>query len=426
MRLILFFICLFLSFSLFGSTTPVDVIFSGRAGTALNSLTIYSDSSFTKPTFSNFSAGTLLDILDETDLEHEDDAQNQTFKWYKVKSTTGKEGWVFGDGLAVIIPEARLDKAFLSSYKKRMKFNNGFEQSVVWMAAIEGHDNFHANALLNPLYFEGYIVITNHRGKSVHIHYGGESTQGVSLVKELQFQELTGDTAPELIMLRMQEGLRSKTPLHTFELYSFQSGTIRKVFEERLDFPDQEESISKCTNKFLELDRNTIRVEYLQSKSCDQYTLPLRTGIGGTSSEQCLELVTYTYHWNISQKKYQILYDANHSAPQAKSKKPGVFLQQSPAQEAARIRSIHPDEYLDVIRQQDSWVTERGKQFKVSYFYVRLRDGIYGYVPAQLTRFTNAVIESQWRQLHQLNDHQEISYFHIRNTKADSSAFHQK
>lgn len=427
MKSSVFTLCLIIGLSWQGMASPTDVIFNGRAATALSSLTIYTDSTFTKPSFAGFSTGTLLEIIGETELEHEDDAQNQTFKWYQVKSSDGKTGWVFGDGLAVVIPKDNLDKALLSFYKKKMKFGTGFENAVVWMAAIEGHDNFHANALLNPIYSENYIVVTNHRGKSVHIHYGGESTQGVSGVEEMQWQELTGDEIPEMVLLRNNEALGNTTMVRSLELYSFQAGTIKKVFEERLNISSELHKKTPSPYKFLELDKGTIRVEYLEAKSCAEYGLSLLTGIAGASPDPCLEYVTYTYHWNSRSRKYQMLYDENRSAPQVQIKTPGVFLQESPDASARRLRAIRPNESIDVIRQQDKWVTERGRQIKETYFYVRLGDGLYGYIPIRYARFAHTAIAHQLDQFYQnpttTFDPKTISCFSIRHTQVDSSAY---
>jgi len=362
-----------------------DVIFNGRAGTALNALTIYSDSTFTQPTRYSFTAGQLLDIIGETELEHEDDAQNQTFKWYKVRMEGGREGWVFGDGLAVVIPEDQLSQSTEAYHKRKMKFGIGFESAVVWMAAIEGHDNFHANMLLNPIYQEAYIVITNHRGKSVHIHYGGESTQGLSGVEEMQFQELTGDLIPELVLLRKNEVLGQKKEQKSLELYSFQAGTIKKVFEERLN---------------------------LETEGKEQFP--------------SLHFVTYTYHWNSQSKQYQLLYQENRSAPQVQVKITGVVLQEAPSETAPRIRSIRPDESLAVIRQHDDWKsTGNGYQSKESYFYVRVKEGRYGYIPVRYCHFVHTALAQQLDDFYQQPSAptKTVSCFSIRGTHADSSAY---
>ena len=422
--------CLLLGLSQFGLTESFDLVFKDRAGTALSALTVYSDSMFTKPTRHSFSSGQLLEIIGETELEHEDDAQKQTFKWYQVRATDGLEGWVFGDGLAVILPEAHLDPAVRAFHKKKMEFGTGFEQAILWMAAIEGHDNFHRGGLLNPVYSETYLVITNRRGRSIPIYFGGENTQGIIRLQEMQFQELTGDAAPELILLRQYRTDQDQKEVRNLELYSFQAGTMQKVFDERLNLPVREGLQNPCPYKFVELDEGIIRVEYVELKNCDQYALSLKTGIHGASADRCLEYITYSYHWDHRKKNYQLLYEESRSAPQVRVNVPGVFLQENPDASARRIRSIRPQERIDVIRQQEVWLTERGKQRREAYFYVRLPEGAYGYIPVRFTNFTEM---AHARQLDHYYQHpstsakaQDLSFFSVRGVRSDSSAFHQR
>ncbi len=410
------------------ATAPFDLIANGHAATALQALTLYTDSTFSQPGDYGLRAGQLVEVIGETELEHEDDAQNQTFKWFRVRTTNGREGWVFGDGLAVIVPEDRLEPAVKAHHKQKMHFNTGFETAFVWMASVEGHDNFHSGGLMNPVYFEGYIVITNQRGKSVHIYYTGESTQGQSDLQQMQFQELTGDSAPELILLNAYQPLGKQESYRQLELYSFQAGTINKVFEERLNLPLAQNSTSPCPFKFVELDDGTLRVEYVEVKNCTDYSLPLQTGLAGTSSApQCLEYVTYTYYWDNIQKNYQLLYDESRSAPQVRLSQAGVVLQEAPNASARRLRAIGPKETVDVIREQVEWVEERGTQRRESYLYVRLAEGLYGYIPTRFTQFVQTAhaqqLDEYFRHPEQALNKEALSFFGIRGIPQDSSAF---
>ena len=104
-----------------------DLIFNTRVATVLNTVTLYPDSNYFEQSNTYFSEGELLEILEESVLEHEDDAQNQKFKWYKVRSISGTEGWIYGDGLAVMLPDTHVEPALRNYHKKRYGFNNGFE-----------------------------------------------------------------------------------------------------------------------------------------------------------------------------------------------------------------------------------------------------------------------------------------------------------
>ena len=63
---------------------------------------LYPDSTFFAHSNIFYEEGTLFEVLKETRFEHEDEAQNQKFKWYQVKAPDDKIGWVYGDGLAVV------------------------------------------------------------------------------------------------------------------------------------------------------------------------------------------------------------------------------------------------------------------------------------------------------------------------------------
>jgi hypothetical protein len=110
-----------------------ELIFESKAATALNTVTLFSDTSLTKHSNIVYQQGALFEVLAESYLEHEDASQNQKFKWYQVKTTDGKTGWVFGDAVAVIMSEQDIDPAISSFHKKRFMFNNGFEKAVMWI-----------------------------------------------------------------------------------------------------------------------------------------------------------------------------------------------------------------------------------------------------------------------------------------------------
>jgi len=109
----------------------LDVIFQNKAATALNTVTLYPDTSFTKHSNIECKAGELFEIISTSYYEHEDAAQNQKFKWYQVKTQTGATGWVYGDGLAVMLPDAHVEAALRNYHKKRFGFSNGFEKAVL-------------------------------------------------------------------------------------------------------------------------------------------------------------------------------------------------------------------------------------------------------------------------------------------------------
>ena len=117
------------------SSKASELIFKSRVATALNTVTLYTDSSYFKHSDIRFSEGELFEVLGETTLHHLDDAQNQKFKWFKIRSFSGQEGWIFGDGIAVIMESSDVNTKLKPFFKKRISLNNGFEKSVSWIAS---------------------------------------------------------------------------------------------------------------------------------------------------------------------------------------------------------------------------------------------------------------------------------------------------
>jgi len=119
------------------ATQATDIIFKSRAATTLNSGTLYTDSTFSKPSSTYFKGGHLFEILGETTEEHTDDSENQKFKWFRVRSEDGQSGWIYGDGLAVIVPDDKVKGNLKDFHKKKYHFDNGFDQATLWVASIE-------------------------------------------------------------------------------------------------------------------------------------------------------------------------------------------------------------------------------------------------------------------------------------------------
>ncbi|MEL6922677.1 MAG: hypothetical protein AAFO94_01435, partial [Bacteroidota bacterium] len=206
-----------------------DVIYNARTATALNRVSLFSDSTFTAHTNTTFEEGVLFEVIDESYNEHEDDSQNQKFKWFKIRTMDGREGWLYGDGIAVVLHDDLVDDHLRPFHKRKVQFNNGFENAVIWLAAIEGRDNVHESDFMNPLYNEYYLVITNQRNQSVHINYAGMSAMGRNELSEFQLQDITGDQVPELMLMQSSYPVESETEDRQLIIYSMQAGTLTKV-----------------------------------------------------------------------------------------------------------------------------------------------------------------------------------------------------
>ncbi len=371
-------------------TQALDIIFQDKAAMALNTVTLYPDSTFSKHSNIDYKAGELFEILSTSHYEHEDAAQNQKFKWYQVKTSDGKTGWVFGDAVAVILPDRHVEASLKNFHKKRFSFDNGFEKSVLWVASMEGRDNFHENDYLNPLYKEFYLVLTNEQGRSVQINYAGESAMGKSNLKHFQFYDVSGDKIPELIFQKSTYPTGSNLEERSLEIYSFQAGTLLQVFKERMTLNYSDKLPAPSLYKFIEINGPLIRVEYIDYLSCSNYGLPHETGKVKKSQERCMEFVTYTYKWDERLKAYFNLYEESRSAPVTGIRSAGKFLRDKPSTiKGKRLNLISRNDPLQVIKHHDAFVSRGGKKLVDNFLYVKMPNGKTGYVPAHEVGFIN-------------------------------------
>lgn len=362
---------LFLSL-LFASTCLGQVdIFSEKIATTLNKVTLYPDSTFIRHSNISYPEGELLTIIGQSRFEHEDDAQNQKFYWYKVTTQDGKEGWMFGDGIAVILPDELVTPVLQDLHKKEFSFNNGFEKAVLWIASTEGRDNFHTQDYLNPLYKEYYLVITNRRKRSVHISVAGLSARGEYNLHQLLLRDVTGDQVPDFILEKNNQLADKEIVSKTLEVYTFKAGNIAKVLDEPLDLDVPIGLNLPPLYKFIEVDNQTIRVEFLDYKDCK----------GKSLTEQCIDFVTYTYTWNERLKKYESFYGETRIVPEAKIVLNGTFLLRTPVPNANSNIYVHPDNVLKILRQINNP--------KGTYYLVKTPTGKKGYLYAKDVQFSN-------------------------------------
>ena len=367
-----------------------DIIFKSKSATTLNPVTLYADSTFTKPSKLQFKSGYLFEILGETVEEHDDDAQNQKFKWYKVRSQEGQSGWIFGDALATIIPDEEVPENLKAFHKKNFNFNNGFENAITWIASIQGRDNFHKhNDYLNPPYNEKYLVITNDRGRSVHINIGGINARGSYELKEAKLHDTTGDNIHEFLIQTSSYGQGSTLENRNFEIYSFQAGTLSKIFEERMTLNYSDDVPSPALFKHLEIGDKSIRIAYVDYLSCSQSSLPFEKKLIHEKMERCMEYVTYTHLWNERTRQYKLLYHESRTSIKAKAKVSGVQLLDKPSVAANRIKLLKPTDRLEVLKHFETFIRPHKVTKNISYLYVRLSSGEYGYVQANKISFVD-------------------------------------
>ncbi len=343
---------------------------------------MFGDSSYSNQTNVFFQQGELFEIIGETFYEHEDDAQNQKYKWFQIKSSDGKTGWIFGDAIAVIISDNAIKKEYQSFHKTKTNFSSGFENSVTWIGQIKGHDNFHEKDYLNPIYEETYLVITNERGKSVFVNIEGQSEMGKTSILNMQLLDLTNDNSPEIIMETTSFASGDNMDAKSFIIQSVQAGTMVEILNEVMTLEYSEQIPSPAFSKYIEVIDETIRVEYVDYVSCDKYDVVENVTTTSKTMERCMEYVTYTYIWNDRKNNFELMYPKTRDYIVGGSKMPNVSVYKEPSFSSPRLLGITPFTKLKIIKHFET-IDKYGSTKKVvPYFLVRLTNGKEGFVKA--------------------------------------------
>ncbi len=365
-------------------------LLSPRSATALNKVVLYQDSSFFQHSSVIYEEGDLFEVLDETRYEHEDAAQNQKFKWFYVRTPDNKEGWIYGDGLAVIQPIDEIQGTIKAYHQKEIAYSGKDETIFSWIASIEGKDNFHEEDHLNPLYKEQYLVLTSPLKKSAHILLSGQSAMGINTLHRLNFSDINEDGVVEVIVENSSIDKNSNLEGRSLEVYAFQAGTIAKVFEDRLTLTYQGNQPSPALFKTVNIGEKTIRVAYIDYISCENYSCPFETNQVSQTQEQCMEYVTYTQLWDESVQNYQPLYEESRSYLSGiVNDANGYALRREPSYLGEVVEKIANRAALIIIKHYEKIIKRKGQKVVVPYLYVKTEQGNYGYIHADKVQFVN-------------------------------------
>jgi len=358
--------------------------------TALNTVTLYPDSSFFEHSSIVYEEGALFEVLGETRYEQEDAAQNQKFKWYLVKTPDGKKGWIFGDGLAVLLPKEEVKDDLKKYHRQKIVYANGEEAFTAWIASIEGRDNLHEEEHLNPLYKEQYLVLTSPLKKSVHIQLSGFSAMGSNELQQLRFTDINGDNIAEIVLVRNSNDVGSPLENRSLEIYAFQAGSIVKIFEERMTLSYEDNQPAPSLFKVINISENTIRVGFVDYVACKNYSLALETNEVSKTQERCMEYATYTYVWSKAQQSYKLLYEESRSALEGTlNAEKGYALRREPSFLAESIEQVPNGAALKIIKHYEKIIKQNGKKVLIPYLYVKTDAGNYGYLHADKVLFNN-------------------------------------
>lgn len=365
---------------------PQQLILPKTPGVALSNLALFPDSSLTAQTTEMVKEGDLVEVVGTSILEHEDKDQNQKFHWFQVKTLDGKTGWLFGDGLAVGLPDERISADMASFSRKNIALNAGFEQTTMWLAALEGRDNQHEEDHLNPIYDEQYLVLSNPRGRSVAMRIGGAGSAGRTDLKSLQTLDLTGDGAAEFLVETASFEPGSPLEQRDLEIFSLQTGSLSKIFEERLTLTTDKNDPSPALFKSIEPDGKTIRREFIDFVSKEKYRLNQPLDWQNATREFALEFVTSTLEWSAKNRRFEPLYEETRIVPTG-SVSQAVRLKTRPDPFAQASLLVQPGDKLLIIKVLEQFVVIDGQKKMRPWLFVKTASGVSGYVDATLIRF---------------------------------------
>lgn len=388
--------------SILRADTAAQIILTKRAAVTVSPVRLFADSSYTQQTETTFTEGELFEVVGESSIEHFDNTQNQTFKWYKVRSTSGVTGWIFGDNLAVVLPEYLIDATLKPFYKKSAHFDNGFEKATVWVAGTDGHDvKDPKTPQYNPSYKEFYLVVTNERGRCVVLNYANASETVKKDVQSIYFQDLTENKIDDIVLETTSLPAGRTTEERLLEVFSFQGGALIKIFEERLTLLWEKDMLSPAVSKFVEIEGSTIRVAYLDFVECDKYTLGLPTDMRRKTQERCVEYVTYSFVWDRTTRQFRELYKPSRRTLQAVVNQP-FALKLSPSITSENTILVQPEDRLQIIKHYENIKLEKGKKTLDVWLYVKHPTGVYGYIPANQLTLKNtehtAILKSYYQK----------------------------
>lgn len=329
-------------------------------GLAIGDIRLYNDSTFSANSQHILRSGQRAAVIDATQLEHEDSAQKQLFKWWKVKSQAGKMGWVYGDGFAVVEQKENLPSGLQKYHLSPQKFGAGFEQAELWFAIIGGKDLAAGSNFMGSNYLETYLVLSNATDRSIFVPLSGESQFGKTMVDHLEIAEINGDALPEILIQKTSQGIERSEASQWVDIYAFQAGTLRKIFGESLNGQGRNFE----GNMHLTLNKGLIQSAYLKNNP----------------TTYAKQLFTETWYWNPRSKEFEVLYPAQVSLLSAKPKSVRTNLLTEPAGRVANVLLQSDQVFIQ------EWI--RKGQGKI-WVKVMTNKGQQGYVNFDELRFTS-------------------------------------
>ncbi len=361
-----------------------SALLPGSPAISVSRAYLFPDTSLSASTTEFVDEGTLLDILAQSATEQLDKDQNQLFHWFFVKTPDGRRGWLFGDGVARLQSAENLPENLRPLHRKSVALGRGFEDALLWFAALEGHD---AKEYHLSFYGEYYLVATNAQGRCAFLRYATTSAAGETRLRQLFFKDFNADGHSDFALETSRRDLEGnpdsyRDETRSLDIFSLQNSQFKRIFSEDLTLLDPDGLPAPSRFKCVDLEAKTIRVEYLEYLACDRAAQPTNAPPLSSAQEQCVQFVTYTYSWNVRAGAFQLLYEPTRVPPTVAPLNFGVSVRKIPALAGEVVGIFGTDDRLAVFRQFDKIVVENGQKKVEPYLLVRTPDGQFGFIAA--------------------------------------------
>lgn len=337
---------------------------------AVNKFILFPDSSFYKQSNIAIAEGETFQVINETKLLHEDDAQLQEFKWYQVKLKSGKIGWAFGNNIAVFDSQMNKEEKISSETEAKLSYN--FHNAKLWQASIRGRG---AKSATKKEYIEKYLVFTNGLKQSRFIQIGREQVEGKSWAENVQVADLNSDGFEEVIIELKSQGTMSETINQYLEIFTMKHDAIQSIYSEKINLGRKSKNIAPINQKFFDVEEGSIRVAYIDYFDCSD-------SFGGS----CMEYVTYSYAWDKSKNSFEILYEPSRTSPIVKPKSNNLYLYPGPGL-YQKVGTVSSREILKVLGQEVKHYKVGTSVEKKIFFYVENAWGKKGYIESNNVEF---------------------------------------
>ena len=364
--------------SLFANSQEIN----SNVAVALNSFTLFPEASFTAHSNEVVLEKNLLTILEKSDNLELNNYQNQEFHWYKIRTKDGREGYVYGDNIAIFM-ETALKDLYVPFHQTKKNLAPNYTDAITWIGELTGRD---AVEYGGAEYKELYLIFTNNLNRCEYIKLENIRSDGENQTEFLEFTDITGDGYDEVIRQTNSKSNEKDFNTKYLEIFSFQNGEMNSVLEERITIETYPSKTAPRLSKYFDIEEKFLRVSYLDYVDCDKYCCKANLKNTESNAKSCMEQVTYSYSWDSSSNTFKIFYDKSKVPPQVIPSKEVIDIYPYPGLNQS-IGKVIKNQRLKVFQQVEKFYNYGNTKSIEIYFLIETLSGKKGYVKAKEVEF---------------------------------------